>query len=191
MDETTVFDEALTFLKALADENRLRIVGLLAEREHSVEDLATRLNLQPSTVSHHLYRLSEAGLVSVRTESYYRYYTLDRDALQRMAQRLFSEATLPAISAGVDSYESKVIANFTGDDGRLKSIPAQYKKRMVVLRHIREAFTPGRRYTEREVNDIIKRFHDDTAGIRRDLVDTRLMQREGGGGMYWYEPEEA
>ncbi len=189
MNETPVLPEMLAFAKALADENRLRIIGLLAEREHSVEDLATRLDLQPSTVAHHLHRLTEVGLLSVRPEGYYHYYSLNRDALEATARRLFSRETVPAISADVDSFEDKVIANFTGPDGRLKSIPTQHKKRMVILRHIRDAFEPGRRYPEREVNEIIKRFHDDTAGIRRDLVDTHLMQREGGGRMYWYESE--
>ena len=188
MSQTSVFDESLSFLKALADEKRLRIIGLLAEREHSVEDLATRLRLRPSTVSHHLGRLAHVGLVSVRSESYYHYYSLNRSALQAMARRLFSEETLPAISAEVDSYESKVLANFTLPDGRLKTIPAQLKKRLVILRHIREAFMPGRRYTEREVNDIIRHFHDDTAALRRYMIDAKLMRRDGR--IYWYDPDE-
>ena len=56
-------EELVTFFKALADSNRLKIVGLLAEKPYSVEELAEVLQLKPSTVSHHLARLSEAGLV--------------------------------------------------------------------------------------------------------------------------------
>ena len=44
----------LAFFKALADESRLRIVGLLAEREYSVQALAQALALKEPTVSHHL-----------------------------------------------------------------------------------------------------------------------------------------
>ena len=56
-------DALLQFFKALADANRLRVVGLLAHRPHSVEELATVLELRPSTVSHHLSKLATARLV--------------------------------------------------------------------------------------------------------------------------------
>lgn len=63
--------ELVTFFKALADSSRLKIVGLLAQRPYTVEQLAAMLDLRPSTVSHHLSRLTEAGLVSARAEGYY------------------------------------------------------------------------------------------------------------------------
>jgi DNA-binding transcriptional ArsR family regulator len=63
-------DQLLTFFKAMADANRLKIVGLLAQQPYSVEQLAAMLDLKPSTVSHHLKLLSEAGLVSARAQSY-------------------------------------------------------------------------------------------------------------------------
>ena len=71
-------EELVTFFKALADSNRLKIVGLLAEKSYSVEELAELLQIKPSTVSHHLSRLSEAGLVKARSESYYNVYHLDQ-----------------------------------------------------------------------------------------------------------------
>jgi DNA-binding transcriptional ArsR family regulator len=49
--------ELLTMFKALADESRLKIIGLLATRERSVDELATTLKLKPPTVSHHLATL--------------------------------------------------------------------------------------------------------------------------------------
>ena len=57
-------EELVTFFKALADKNRLKIVGLLAEKSYSVEELATLLGLKPPTVSHHLAKLVDVGLVS-------------------------------------------------------------------------------------------------------------------------------
>ena len=53
----------LAFFKALAHESRLRMVGLLAEQERSVDELATLLALKPPTISHHLARLRGVGLV--------------------------------------------------------------------------------------------------------------------------------
>ena len=54
--------ELLAFFKALADANRLKILGLLATEEMTVEQLAAVLDLRPSTISHHLARLSQVGL---------------------------------------------------------------------------------------------------------------------------------
>src|ERR1051325_11245371 len=71
-------EELVNFFKALADSNRLKIVGLLAEKPYSVEELAALLNLKPSTISHHLARLAEVELVSSHTESYYNVYQLDK-----------------------------------------------------------------------------------------------------------------
>jgi DNA-binding transcriptional ArsR family regulator len=57
-------EELLTFFKALADATRLKIVGVLANGPSTVEQLAATLGLWPSTISHHLARLSEASLVA-------------------------------------------------------------------------------------------------------------------------------
>jgi hypothetical protein len=68
-------------------------------------------------------------------------------------------------------------------DGRLKIIPAQRKKREVVLRHILKQFEPGMRYTEKQVNDILARFHEDTATLRREMIAYKMMDR--AEGKYW------
>ncbi len=178
-------DELLTFFKALADANRLRIVGLLAERELAVEELAAILGLKPSTVSHHLARLAEAGLVNARAQSYYSVYSLDTAALEEMARRLLSREALPAIAADadVDAFDRKVVSDYSLPDGRLKTIPAQLKKLQAVLRHIVKCFEPGVKYPEKVVNEILARFHEDTATLRRELIGNRLMAREAGD--YW------
>lgn len=179
-------DELVSLFKALADASRLKIVGLLAEKPYSVEQLAAILHLRPSTVSHHLSKLSEAGLVSGRAESYYNVYQLEEQALQRM-RLLFSQQELKQVTANVDvdAYDRKVIADFTRPDGSLVNIPAQRKKLEAVLRHIVQAFEPDVRYSEKQVNEILSRYHADTASLRRELVGAKLMAREGGGGEYW------
>ena len=120
MNDKTQFDELLAFFKALSDANRLKIVGLLAQGNYSGQELAAILELRPSTVSHHLARLTEVGLVSVQTQSYYNIYRLETDALQVMAQRLLADETLPEVTAGVDldAYDRKVVENYSGPDGR-------------------------------------------------------------------------
>jgi DNA-binding transcriptional ArsR family regulator len=180
-------DPLLLFFKALADANRLKIVGLLARQEYTVEQLAAMLHLGASTVSHHLSRLSEAGLVSATARSYYNYYHLETARLEEMARRLLSVETLPNVADVLEQTtpEQKIIRDFLLPDGRLKTIPAQRKKLLAVLGHIVNDFQPGVRYSEKQVNEMLAHYHEDTASLRRELVGSGLMAREGGGGEYW------
>jgi len=182
-----VSEELLTFFKALADANRLKIVGLLAQRPYSGEELAALLDLRPSTVSHHLSRLVKAGLVSARAEGYYNLYELDRAALERQSRRIFSSEQMTAVTLNMDldAYDRKVVGDFTHPDGSLKEIPAQRKKLEAVLRYVVKAFAPGKGYTEKQVNEALSRYHEDTASLRRELVGSKLMEREAGGVKYW------
>ena len=187
MDETARTEELLAFFKALADATRLKIVGLLAQEPRTVEQLAAVLNLQSSTVSHHLARLGDAGLVSAQAQSYYNVYRLEAGALEEMARRLLAHETLPAVVADLDAdaYDRKVLRDFTGPDGRLKQLPLQRKKFEAILRHVVKPFEYGVRYSEKRVNEILSQYHEDTAALRRGLVDTGMMARDHG--VYWRE----
>lgn len=68
-------------------------------------------------------------------------------------------------------------------DGRLASMPMKREKRLVVLRYISRAFEPGVRYSEKDVNVVLRAFHDDYAALRRYLIDEELLSRDDG--MYW------
>ena len=184
---TDITVELLEFFKALADEKRLKIIGLLAQQPYTVEQLAAILQLSVSTTSHHLQYLSHAGLVTVKVEGHYYNYTLQLSVLQDMAQRLLKEENLPKLSADLDleSYDRKVLETFIDSQGRMRSFPSQLKKYMVILKYINQAFDPEVRYTEKQVNEILSRFNEDTAQLRRDLVDYHFMARETGGNAYW------
>jgi hypothetical protein len=178
-------EQLLTFFKALADANRLKIVGLLSQKEYSVEQLAALLNLKPPTVSHHLKLLAEAGLVSARAESYYNFYQLESGVLEQIARHLAEQDQLPRMAAEVDlgAYDRKVLRDLRLPNGRLKVIPAQRKKREVILRHILKEFQPEVHYTEKQVNEILAHYHDDTATLRREMIAYKMMKR--AEGEYW------
>ncbi len=178
-------EQLLTFFKALADANRLKIVGLLSQREYSGEQLAALLNLRPPTISHHLKLLSEAGLVSARAESYYNLYQLEPGVLEQIARALGEQDKLPRMAAAVDleAYDRKVLWDILLPDGRLKVIPTQRKKREVILKHILKEFQPGVHYTEKQVNEVLSRFHEDTATLRREMISYKFMKR--AEGEYW------
>jgi DNA-binding HxlR family transcriptional regulator len=178
-------EQLLTFFKALADANRLKIIGLLAQKPYSVEELSAMLNVRPPTVSHHLKMLSEAGLVSARAESYYNLYQLEPGVLDQIARHLAAQDRLPSMAAEVDleAYDRKVLRDVLLPDGKLKVIPAQRKKREVVLRHILKQFQPELHYTEKQVNEILAHFHADTATLRREMIAYKMMGR--AEGEYW------
>lgn len=182
-------EELVTFFKALSDASRLKIIGLLAQQPYSVEELAALLDLKASTVSHHLAKLSQVGLVSAKAESYYNVYQLDEKALETKSRSIFSQENLAASVADVDAdaYDNKVIKDYVRKDGSLKTIPAQRKKLEAILRYVVKAFEVNKRYDEKKVNEILSGYHEDTATLRRELVGYGLMKREGGGGDYWRE----
>lgn len=182
-------EELVTFFKALSDASRLKIIGLLAQKPYSVEELAALLDLKASTVSHHLSKLAKVGLVSARADSYYNVYQLDEKALELKSRSLFSQENLAAsvVDVDADAYDNKVVKDYLRKDGGLKTIPAQRKKLDAVLRYVAKAFKSGKRYSEKQVNEILKNYHADTASLRRELVGSGIMKREGGGGDYWRE----
>jgi DNA-binding HxlR family transcriptional regulator len=183
--DTTLLD----FFKALADANRLKLIGVLAHEPRSVEDLAAALDLDSSTVSHHLKRLARVGLVSARAEGPYSVYELDLEALQSMAREHLAEEALPRLAGDADlgAGDRKVLATFTDESGRFTAFPSQRKKYLVLVRHTLQAFEPDEVYDEAQVNERLARFHDDTARLRRSLVDLGYMRRDRDGGRYWLE----
>jgi DNA-binding HxlR family transcriptional regulator len=180
--------ELVQFFKALADETRLKIVGLLASESLTGEQLADMLAVKPATISHHLAKLAEAGLVSVEGQrGREKPYRLRLDVIQAMAQRLLAQDTLPQVTQDVDTdaFDRKVVKAFLRRDGSLKEIPAAQKKLQAVLRHIVRAFQPGQVYSEKHVNLKLARFHADTASLRRYLISYKLLERDADGTRYW------
>jgi len=178
-------EDLVRFFKVLGEPNRLKIVGLLARKPHTVEQLGEILGIGVSTVSHHLSRLADAGFVTARAERYYSIYSLKTEVLRSMAKTLLKQAPERSTEGGVDEFDRKVLATFTTPDGRIKTFPVQEKKFLVLVRHVLKAFEQGVRYPEKRVNQILAGYNEDTARLRRALVDHRFMAREGGGGKYW------
>lgn len=189
MESENPTESLVRFFKVLAEPNRLKIIGILAQKPRSVEEIADLLGIGVSTASHHLSRLAKAGLVSARAEGYYSIYALHTETLRDMARTLLKSEDLPRLAgdAGQDPLDRKVLATFTNPDGSIKAFPVQEKKFLVLVRHALKAFEPGVRYTEKRVNEILKGYNEDTARLRRAFVDHGFMRREGGGGMYWIE----
>ncbi len=87
--------KASDFLKAVAHENRLVILCLLAERERSVTELEGLLALSQATVSQQLARLRHEGLVEARREGRAVYYSLPDDTIKRFIQAIYDKFCRP------------------------------------------------------------------------------------------------
>lgn len=175
------FDTLLNFFKALSNENRLKLVGILSQAECSVEDLAARLQLKEPTISHHLMKLKELNLVKMRSLGNSHLYKLNRDTLSSLNKSLFTSEQMAnwIEDIPVEAWEEKVLQNYLKSD-RIVEIPASRKKRFVILKWLVNKFDLGRTYTEKEVNEIIKRHHPDSATLRREFIGYNLMKRERG-----------
>jgi len=178
------FQRLLQFLKVLADESRLKLVGLLANQALSVGELADQLNLKEPTVSHHLARLQQLGLVRMQAEGTTHRYQLEKEALHRLSKDLFTVEQVASIADNVEGerWERKVLKTYFEGE-RLTQIPMMRKKRNVILNWLVGQFEPGTRYPEAKINEVIKRHHPDTATLRREMIMTGLMERKDG--VYW------
>ncbi|MDO5678433.1 MAG: metalloregulator ArsR/SmtB family transcription factor [Propionibacteriaceae bacterium] len=161
-------DRQVQLLKTIADETRLRILGLLAAGSRTGRELAAELGLTPPTISHHMARLVEVGIVGVQVDGTRHHYTLTLDGV-----------TTPEANLAQDPFQAKTVRTFF-DGERLKQIPAKRKARVAVLLELLKRFEPGRRYSEPEVNAVLRTAHDDVATLRRELVDYRYLKRDFG-----------
>ena len=194
------------FHKALSDPTRIRILALLARGPLHGQALAGKLGIRPPTVTHHMSKLREAGLVKERREKNTIYFYLQETTLRRKARAVLDVVLKEAHETFEEKAEDKmkntdqgakakrelekqeVLRNFFTPEGRLKQVPAQRKKRLIVLQHIVKGLQTGTSYTEKEINEHIQKFHDDFATLRRELIVNHIMYRENG--IYELNPPE-
>lgn len=177
----------LAFFKAMANESRLRIVGLLSAHERNVQELARTLSLTEPTVSHHLQVLKEIGLVTVRAEGVVRWHALNADMLAQLNRSLLEPGTVSSLAPRKGDADSRVLSAFVDAEERIKSIPASRRKRYVILKWLVRKFEEGRRYPEAQINETIQQHHWDSATLRREFIGHRMMAREKS--IYWRLPE--
>ncbi len=171
--------QAINLFKCLADKSRIQILKSLMEEDMYVERLSERLGLTPATISFHLKKLVDVGAVTSRKEQYYTIYAINDNVFNVSILDILREKSEEKSLQDErdEAYRKKVIDAFF-EYGKLKSIPAQRKKELIVLEEIAKAFESGRDYTEREVNIIIADFHDDFCTIRRDMISEKLLVRD-------------
>jgi hypothetical protein len=174
-------NKMVEFHKALGDLTRIRIVALLMQGPLHGQAIAGKLGLKPPTITHHMAKLRGVGLIKERRDKNTIYFSLNTKILEMSAQAIISLGTggTANMEMSVTAEErASIIKNFFTKDGKLKTYPAQRKKKLVVLAHMVKGLEFGRVYQEKEINEYLKEFHEDFATLRRELIMCQYMYRE-------------
>jgi hypothetical protein len=159
--------EPRDLLALLAEPDRLKALAAVALGAGTVAEVAERAALEPRAAARALNRLVAGGLLQGAPGSR---YDVRVDVLQAVARRP------PTDRAEGGQVASDVVGRLLRGD-RHVAIPAARGKRLAVLDHLAGLFEPGRRYPEREVNEILRAWHPDYAMLRRYLVDEGFLDR--------------
>lgn len=177
-------EKSLEIIKAMADGSRLRILHALIEKPYYVEELAARLNVGAPTISFHLKKLEQAGFVKKEKEQYYVMFYVNTKALGiTLRELVLIEDNEKGIQdERLAGYRTKVIKTYF-KHGKLNRLPSQEKKRKIILDVFADMFNPEKKYSENEINEKIAESFDDYCTVRRELIDRKIMARDGV--QYW------
>lgn len=167
----------LEIVRSLADGDRFRVVAALLLGAGQVDEIVAATGLDHRAVAVAVSRLVSVGVVERDDHGLRVAEELIRTAARASLSRPDPPPDHPLVDASV--MRAFVV------DGRLTAIPSSQRKLLQVLDMLAQEFELGRRYTEREVNDRLGRWHPDVATLRRHLVDFGFLDRQGGGGAYW------
>jgi hypothetical protein len=181
----------LDFVKAMSDADRLRVIGILACAPASAHQVAADMEIPFREAYHHLTFLRYVGVVRSDTgdDSQEAIYSFNPEGADQIAKlRLSGDKQTYTPAPHLDEKSRKVLVSCLKADGTIRNIPnsrTQADRFKIILDYLIEAFTPGLDYKEKEVNSILRRFHEDVSGLRRDLVEAGLLARERDGSKYW------
>lgn len=181
MDETQINTTLLDFFKTFSNLERIKIAALLTDQALTAGQVTELTRLSIKEVMNHLWMLEHFGYAQKTGET----YQIDKEAWLAQSRQVL-EKSRPRSKAedfeGED-FERKVLKDFITPDGRLKAVPSQHKKSLVILKYLAQAFEPGVRYPEKQVNQILQRYNPDSASLRRYLVDEGFLERQES--IYW------
>ncbi|GGF12708.1 hypothetical protein GCM10010954_09320 [Halobacillus andaensis] len=184
-------DKMVNFYKSVGDPTRLRIVSLLKNGPLHGQAIAHKLGLRAPTITHHIKKLRETGMLYSRRDKNTIYYYLDEKRLEFMATailRLGDDEVKQKELDVTDTEQVKILRNFINREGTLRQMPSQLKKKLVVLSYYVQGLEKGKVYSEKEINEYIKEFYNDYATVRREWIMQQFMYRENN--QYERNPEE-
>jgi hypothetical protein len=169
----------MEFFRVMGNEQRLKIAVYLMDHESTVKELAEQFGMKEYAVLENLAALRSLNLVTIHEQNR---YTFDIKALYALNREVLARKELPTPVDHLEEEERKLLRPFFEGE-RLIDFPVSGKKFNLLLKWLCAQFEEGVHYTEKQVNEIILRYHEDYATLRRALIEENLMQREKG--VYW------
>lgn len=171
-------------------EVQREVVSLFAQNI-SDKDIAAKLGVSPSTIRNHRYKLREKekqariflALMELLSENTHKKIsTLDTSVLCDAHK---SATTIDDRFNISDEEKRKILNTYMDEAGALKSYPTKEKRKIIVLEAIAKNFSPKKKYSEKEVNTLLKRIYEDYVALRRALIEYGFLERTKNGSSYW------
>jgi hypothetical protein len=190
---TTPLDHTINnIIAAVLNTERLTLIAHLSQAEFSVTELSKISKLNQKDIQRHLEVLETAHLVKVVDRDEQLFYHFNPDQIEQLNRQYFAQTNKPVNLSEYDlsNDQKKIVVQHTRDDGSLKMIPTKSKKIIAILEYVTFSFEKNRDYNEKQVNEILEKFHPDTSTLRRYMIDYGYLGRENDGSRYWrIDPE--
>lgn len=151
--------------------------------------VAEALQISVSTVRNHRFQLRrkarEAKVFLAVMNLFTEHKTRDQDFLELPATLTVSDERTQISVSEAEEIRKKYLATEPGL--HLRRFPKKEKLKLVLLLEVARLFETGKRYSEPEVNRILRPVYEDYGTIRRYLVDYGLLKRTASGSEYWRE----
>jgi hypothetical protein len=192
-------ENLLELLKTIGSADQLALLGLLAARPSEVIPVAELIPALPAKLKNnfprYLRQLEKAGFIQIKEwrspkpgqEPEPDLVIFNPDYPKQAQARLAALRQLinPAKAADVAEVDERTItlSRFM-QDGKVRAMPVQLKRQQYILAEVAKVFEPGIRYTEQQVDAILKQIYEyDHCTLRRYLVDFKFLNRSEG--IYW------
>ncbi|MBU3107862.1 DUF2087 domain-containing protein [Clostridium gasigenes] len=155
------------------------------------KEIALKIGVAHSTIRNHRFKLREkekqarlflAMMEIISSGTKKKIKILENDALcdaHKTATILDDRYNI------TDKEKESIIKNYMDESGAVKTYPAKEKKKIIVLAEIVKNFSKGRKYSEKEINSMLKRIYEDYATIRRALIEYGFIERTNDCSSYW------
>lgn len=157
----------------------------------SDKEIALKQGVAQSTIRNHRYKLREkekqarlflAIMELISSDTKKKVNILDNGILCDAHK---TATTIDDRYNVTDKERESTIKNYMNENGLIKIYPAKEKKKIVVLSEVSKNFSKGTKYSEKEVNRILKRVYEDYATIRRALIEYGFIERSKDCSSYW------
>lgn len=157
----------------------------------SDKEISSQLGIATSTIRNHRFKLREKEKQAKLFLSIMELLSKNiNKKINKLDKGIICDAhktatTLDSRFDVTDEEKAQVISTYMDKNGAIKTYPSKEKKKIIVLGEIINNFKPSRKYSEKDINLILKRIYEDYATIRRALIEYGFLERTIDCSSYW------